>query len=97
LPRSPATDRHSFAWARGDLVFAYRQYERLMKHWRRVLPRARIPRQRLGSRQAFPARSECGFGRTRDFLFVVEKALLVEKSSLLSAKKPPVQRLKIPC
>jgi tetratricopeptide (TPR) repeat protein len=30
--------RHSYAWDRGDLVFAYRQYERLMEHWRRVLP-----------------------------------------------------------
>jgi hypothetical protein len=38
-----------------------------------------------------------GCGRTRDFLFVVEKALLAEKSSLLSAKKLPVKGLKIPC
>ena len=30
--------RHPYAWDRGDLVFAYRQYERLMEHWRRVLP-----------------------------------------------------------
>ncbi len=27
-----------FAWDRSDLVFYYRQYERLMDHWRRVLP-----------------------------------------------------------
>ena len=31
---SPASD---YAWDRGDLVFIYRQYERLMDHWRRVL------------------------------------------------------------
>jgi tetratricopeptide (TPR) repeat protein len=27
-----------FTWDRGDLAFFYRQYERLMDHWRRVLP-----------------------------------------------------------
>lgn len=26
-----------FAWTRGDLVFFYRQYERLMEHWRKTL------------------------------------------------------------
>jgi tetratricopeptide (TPR) repeat protein len=30
--------RHSYPWDRGDLVFAYGQYERLVEHWRRVLP-----------------------------------------------------------
>jgi tetratricopeptide (TPR) repeat protein len=34
--------RHSYAWDRGDLVFAYRQYERLMEHWRRALPSDRF-------------------------------------------------------
>jgi tetratricopeptide (TPR) repeat protein len=29
---------HRYAWDRGDIVFAYRQYERLMDHWRRALP-----------------------------------------------------------
>ncbi|RBP15594.1 transcriptional activator [Roseiarcus fermentans] len=29
---------HEYAWERGDLVFYYRQYERLMDHWRRILP-----------------------------------------------------------
>ena len=29
--------RHDYAWDRGDLVFFYRQYERLMDHWRRLL------------------------------------------------------------
>jgi len=29
---------HQFAWDRGDLAFYYRQYERLMEHWRRALP-----------------------------------------------------------
>ena len=28
--------RHDYAWDRGDLGFAFRQYERLMDHWRRV-------------------------------------------------------------
>jgi tetratricopeptide (TPR) repeat protein len=30
--------QQNFAYDRGDLVFYYRQYERLMAHWRRVLP-----------------------------------------------------------
>jgi tetratricopeptide (TPR) repeat protein len=31
-----------FSWDRGDLAFYYRQYERLMDHWRKVLPAERI-------------------------------------------------------
>jgi tetratricopeptide (TPR) repeat protein len=30
-------ERREWAWNRGDLVFFYRQYERLMDHWRRAL------------------------------------------------------------
>jgi tetratricopeptide (TPR) repeat protein len=29
--------RHDYAYERGDLVFYYRQYQRLMDHWRQVL------------------------------------------------------------
>jgi tetratricopeptide (TPR) repeat protein len=29
--------RHDYAWDRGDIVFYYRQYQRLMEHWRRVI------------------------------------------------------------
>ncbi len=32
------TARMDFSGDRGDLVFFYRQYERLMEHWRNVLP-----------------------------------------------------------
>jgi hypothetical protein len=35
-------ERMDFAWAKADLVFAYRQYARLMEHWRAVLPRKRF-------------------------------------------------------
>jgi hypothetical protein len=28
-------ERMDFAWAKADLVFAYRQYARLMEHWAR--------------------------------------------------------------
>ena len=35
-------ERHDYAWNRSDLVFFYRQYERLMDHWRRVLPSDRF-------------------------------------------------------
>ena len=38
---------HDYAWDRGDLVFAYRQYERLMNHWRRVLPADQFQRGRV--------------------------------------------------
>ena len=31
-----------YAWDRGDIVFYYRHYERLMDHWRRVLPADRF-------------------------------------------------------
>ena len=34
--------RHDYAYDRGDLAFYYRQYERLMDHWRRVLPSDRF-------------------------------------------------------
>ncbi len=34
--------RHEWTYARGDLVFYYRQYERLMAHWRAVLPADRF-------------------------------------------------------
>jgi len=30
--------RHDYAYDRSDLVFYYRQYQRLMNHWRQVLP-----------------------------------------------------------
>ena len=29
---------HNYAWDRSDIVFQFRQYERLMAHWRSVLP-----------------------------------------------------------
>ena len=32
------SQRMDFAWAKADLAFAYRQYARLMDHWRAVLP-----------------------------------------------------------
>ena len=31
-----------YSWDRGDLVFFYRQYQRLMHHWRKVLPSDRF-------------------------------------------------------
>jgi tetratricopeptide (TPR) repeat protein len=31
-----------YAWDRGDLVYFYRQYQRLMDHWRRALPADRF-------------------------------------------------------
>jgi tetratricopeptide (TPR) repeat protein len=34
--------RQDYAYDRGDLVFFYRQYERLMNHWRRALPSDRF-------------------------------------------------------
>lgn len=34
--------RQEFAYDRGDLVFYYRQYQRIMEHWRSVLPEDRF-------------------------------------------------------
>ncbi len=34
--------RGRVAWSRADLVFQYREYERLMEHWRRILPNDRF-------------------------------------------------------
>lgn len=34
--------RHDYAYDRSDLVFYYRQYQRLMTHWREVLPSDRF-------------------------------------------------------
>ncbi|HEY1863999.1 MAG TPA: sulfotransferase [Roseiarcus sp.] len=34
--------RQTYASDRGDIVFFYRQYQRLMNHWRRVLPSGRF-------------------------------------------------------
>jgi Sulfotransferase family len=36
------SQRMDFAWAKADLAFAYRQYARLMEHWRAALPRERF-------------------------------------------------------
>ena len=36
-----------YSWDRGDLAFAYRQYERLMEHWRRALPPDRFTEVRV--------------------------------------------------
>jgi tetratricopeptide (TPR) repeat protein len=39
---TPFSAAHPFAYDRGDIVFYYRQYERLMEHWRAVLPQDRF-------------------------------------------------------
>ena len=39
---SSFSSQQDYAFDRGDLVFQYRQYERLMEHWRRVLPHDRF-------------------------------------------------------
>ena len=41
------TARMDFSSDRGDLVFFYRQYQRLMAHWREVLPPAGVLRDRI--------------------------------------------------
>ena len=39
--------RHDFAWDRGDLAFYFRQYERLMGHWRQRAAARSVPRSRV--------------------------------------------------
>jgi tetratricopeptide (TPR) repeat protein len=43
-----------YAWDRGDLVYFYRQYRRLMDHWRRVLPADRFTEVEYDRLVAYP-------------------------------------------
>jgi tetratricopeptide (TPR) repeat protein len=85
---------HSYAWDRGDVVFAYRQYERLMDHWRRVLPSDRFTEVQyetlVADREAETRRliAFCGLDWDDACLAPERNERRVKTSSLWQARQP---------
>jgi tetratricopeptide (TPR) repeat protein len=83
-----------YAWDRGDLVFYYRQYERLMDHWRRVLPAdrfAEVDYERLiADREAETRRlvAFCGLNWDDACLAPERNRRVVKTASLWQARQP---------
>jgi tetratricopeptide (TPR) repeat protein len=86
--------RHDYAWNRGDLVFYFRQYDRLMEHWRRVLPADRfieVEYERLiVEREAESRRliAFCGLDWNEACLAPERNGRLVKTISLWQARQP---------
>jgi tetratricopeptide (TPR) repeat protein len=86
--------RHDYAWDRGDLAFYFRQYERLMEHWRRVLPADRfieVEYERLiADREAESRRlvAFCGLDWGDSCLAPERNGRLVKTTSLWQARQP---------
>ena len=86
--------RHDYAWDRGDLAFYFRQYERLMEHWRRVLPADRfieVEYERLiADREAESRRlvAFCGLDWNDSCLAPERNGRLVKTTSLWQARQP---------
>ena len=83
-----------FAYDRSDLAFAYRQYERLMEHWRRVLPPSRFTEVRyetlVADREAETRRliEFCGLDWDDACLSPERNERLVTTASLWQARQP---------
>jgi Sulfotransferase family len=83
-----------YASDRGDLVFAYRQYERLMDHWRRVLPPGRFTEVRyetlVANREAETRRlvEFCGLDWDDACLAPERNARVVKTASMWQARQP---------
>jgi tetratricopeptide (TPR) repeat protein len=86
--------RHDYAWDRGDLAFYFRQYERLMEHWRRVLPADRfieLEYERLiADREAESRRlvAFCGLDWNDSCLAPERNERSVKTTSLWQARQP---------
>ena len=86
--------RQDYACDRGDLVFFYRQYERLMDHWRRVLPADRfteVEYERLiADREAETRRliAFCGLDWDDACLAPERNGRVVKTASLWQARQP---------
>lgn len=86
--------RLEYAWDRGDLVFAYRQYERLMDHWRRVLPSHRFTEVQyetlVADREAETRRliTFCGLDWDEACLAPERNRRVVRTASLWQARQP---------
>jgi tetratricopeptide (TPR) repeat protein len=86
--------RLEYAWDRGDLVFAYRQYERLMDHWRRLLPADRFTEVQyetlVADREAETRRmvAICGLDWDEACLAPERNRRVVRTASLWQARQP---------
>jgi len=86
--------RLDYACDRGDLVFFYRQYERLMDHWRRVLPPDRFTEVQyetlIADREAETRRlvAFCGLDWNEACLTPERNGRVVKTASLWQARQP---------
>jgi tetratricopeptide (TPR) repeat protein len=86
--------RLTYACDRGDLVFFYRQYERLMDHWRRVLPPDRFTEVEyetlIADREAETRRliAFCGLDWNEACLTPERNGRVVKTASLWQARQP---------
>jgi tetratricopeptide (TPR) repeat protein len=86
--------RQDYACNRGDLVFFYRQYERLMDHWRRALPGDRFTEVEyetlVADREAETRRliAFCGLNWDDACLAPERNGRVVKTSSLWQARQP---------
>ena len=87
-------DHQRYAWDQGDIVFQYRQYERLMDHWRRVLPPDRFTEVQyetlVADREAETRRliAFCGLDWDEACLAPEHNERKVQTSSLWQARQP---------
>lgn len=83
-----------YADNRGDLAFAYRQYERLMEHWRRILPPSRFTEVQyetlVANREAETHRliAFCGLDWDDACLAPERNARVVKTASMWQARQP---------
>jgi hypothetical protein len=86
--------REDYAWDRGDLAFFYRQYERLMDHWRSALPPGRITEVEyetlIAEREAETRRlvAFCGLDWEDACLKPERNGRVVQTASLWQARQP---------
>jgi Flp pilus assembly protein TadD len=86
--------RHDYAYDRSDLVFYYRQYQRLMDHWRRVLPPDRfieVEYERLIADRETESRrlvAFCGLGWDDACLAPERNERVVKTASRWQARQP---------
>ncbi|MGC9956605.1 sulfotransferase family protein, partial [Roseiarcus sp.] len=85
---------HEYAWDRGDLAFFFRQYERLMEHWRRALPADRFTEVQyetlIADREAETRRliAFCGLDWDEACLAPERNQRAVKTESLWQARQP---------
>jgi hypothetical protein len=86
--------REGYAWDRGDLAFFYRQYERLMDHWRLALPPGRFTEVEyealIADREAETRRliAFCGLDWDDACLLPERNGRVVKTASLWQVRQP---------